>query len=121
MNEIRDGLGAFGSAVINACDHESAFRHKIEKHRNDPRKLAIYLCYRYSSQDPNEEFNDVFRGEKEPILEHIKKDIPAMTAIERIKAFGWKVKVGAWPNTGNQLIVVKPDGKCFHSEFIWTK
>lgn len=121
MNEIKNGLEAFGNAVISACDHESAFRHKIKKHNNDPRKLAIYLCYRYSSQDPSSEFQDVFRGEKEPILEHIKKDTVAMEAIERIKSFGWRVKVGGWPNMGNQLIVVMPNDKCFHSEFIWPK
>lgn len=119
INDIVDGFKAFGDAVCNMTNHESAFAHKIQKHHDNPRKLAIYLCERYSSQDPDDEFADVFKGEYQPNVDLVRRDIPAMEAINLIKDHGWKVKVGEWKDLGPQLIVLMSNGKCFHSNYRW--
>ena len=118
INDIKEGFKAFSEAIKIDCNHNANFKHKFEKHFNDPRKLAIYLCERYSSQDPDD-YVSVFRDERKPDIEAIKNDELAMQYVERIKSFGWRIKVGEWPNLGKQLIVIKDDGKCFHSEYRW--
>lgn len=114
---ISEGLKTFGKAVSILANHNSYFEHKVEKHINNPDKLAGYLCFRYSSNTG--EFAETHIGDKTPNIEDIKSDKLAMRAVEAIKAHGYKVKVGEWPEIGKQLIIVKPNNKCYHSDYKW--
>lgn len=114
---ISEGLKAFGSAAAMLANHDAFFEHKIEKHIDNPDKLAGYLCFRYSSNTG--EFAETYIGDKAPNISDIKSDKLAMRAVEAIKAHGYKVKVGDWPGIGNQLIVIKPNNKCYHSDYKW--
>ena len=114
---ISEGLKAFGKAASMIANHGVFFEHKIEKHINNPDKLAGYLCFRYSSNTG--EFSEAYIGDKTPNIEDIKSDKLAMRAVAAIKKAGYKVKVGEWPGIGKQLIVVKPNNKCFHSDYKW--
>ena len=114
---ISEGLKAFGKVASMLANHDSYFEHKVVKHIDNPDKLAGYLCFRYSSNTG--EFVETHIGDKVPNIEDIKSDRLAMKAVDAIKVHGYKVKVGDWPEIGQQLIVIKPDGRCYHSDYRW--
>jgi hypothetical protein len=116
MNMIH-AFNAFGDALKLMCDHDKFFEHKLEKHWDNPTKLATYLCYRY--EKPKGEFLDPWFGCRKPNIDFIKVDNLSMKAIERLKTFGWKIKVGEWPGVGQQLIIMRPDARCYHSNYEW--
>ena len=122
MNEAENmkyAFKSFAEAVKISGDHNMFFEHKLEKHWDNPTKLAGYLCYRYTNQPEDAEFIEPHFGARRPIAEFIKKDELAMKAVNRIKEYGWQVKVGEWPGLGTQLIVMRNDARCYHSEYKW--
>lgn len=116
---IRKGLETFGNAVVTMANHDEFFRHKIQKHKDNPEKIAGYLCYRYSSQPTDAEFKEVYIGEHKPTMSDAKSDKLCMEAVEILKSYGWKIKIGNWPEIGQQIIVIRSDNRCYHSDYKW--
>ena len=91
---------------FNLMGTAMGFNVKLLKHINagDAERIKDYLCAAFDGKDP-------LNFDTHPCSDMIR------AGIDLIKSKGWKVYVGKWKTIGDQLIVVSPEGKYYHSKF----
>lgn len=83
-----------------------SFNTKVLKHieQNNPERVKDYVCAAYDTFNPDH-FKD------HPCFEILKD------ANKYLRSKGWKVAMGNWKSIGNQIIIISPDGRYYHSKF----
>ena len=123
MATMNEAFSSFGNAVINSVNITGKITGKINKHieLGNPDRVAQYFVCLFDSNVPDEDgMLNEWAGDLEPSSTDAVRQAPgADKAIPYLKENGYKLYVGGYKDLGTQLIIIRPDGNCYHSNFIW--
>ena len=91
---ISEAFKGVASAINQRGDNEF-YARKISKHINDRNveRVISYICHYFEN-------DSMIDGQQEPSADTARSTSFIMDAIEFLKSYGYKVKVGQWKNIG---------------------
>jgi len=107
---ISEAFKGVASAINQRGDNEF-YARKISKHINDRNveRVISYICHYFEN-------DSMIDGQQEPSADTARSTSFIMDAIEFLKSYGYKVKVGQWKNIGRQMIIFRND-EYYHSNY----